>query len=286
MDIRELRYFLAVAETGSFTQAAGRCFVTQPTLSAGIGRLEAGLGARLFDRGKHGARATEAGLRLLPEARAILARVEAAKAAIRRDAAPVLRIGLQSTLPARFVRTIGAALGPDARLLLREGDAADLIERLWSGRLHLAVLQADPALAGLEARPLGRDAQVLAFPADAVPAGPVTPLTIDGQPLIVRTHCPFVAAARAILDHWGSRPRVVLRTRSDQRALEMVAAGLGACLVPDSLPPPPGVVYRAVDGVRLERPILAVAAPGPRLGHDLVRRISGALRNVAAPGDP
>jgi LysR family hydrogen peroxide-inducible transcriptional activator len=286
MDLRELRYFLAVAETGSFTQGAGRCFVTQPTLSAGIGRLEAELGARLFERGKHGARMTDAGLRLLPEARTILTRVEAATTAVRREAEPAFRLGLQSSLPARLIRPVAAALEPGVRLLLREGDAADLVERLWAGRLHVALVQDGPGLSGLDARLVGRDAQVLAFPADAVPDGPITPMAIHGGPLIVRTHCPFVAAARAILDDWGSAPRVVFRTRSDQRALEMVAAGLGPCLVPDSLPAPAGVVFRAVDGVRLERRIMAVSAPRPRLGHEMVRLTANVLGSIAAHGDP
>ncbi len=286
MDLRELRYFLAVAETGSFTQAAGRCFVTQPTLSAGIGRLEAELGARLFERGKQGARATEAGLRLLPEARAILARVETATSAVRHEDKPAFRLGLQSSLPARLIRPIRTALGPDIRILLREGDQADLVERLWAGRLHLALVQDGPGLSGLDARPIGRDAQVLAFPAGMAPDGPATPMTIHGGPLIVRTHCPFVAAARAILDDWGSQPRVVFRTRSDLRALEMVAEGIGPCLVPDSLAPPPGVVFRTVDGVRLERRLMAVSAPRPRLGHEMVRRVEHVLANIAAQPDP
>lgn len=286
MDLRELRYFLAVAETGSFTQGAGRCFVTQPTLSAGIGRLEGELGTRLFERGKQGARMSEAGRRLLPEARAILARVDAATSAVRREAGPSFRLGLQATLPAGLIRPVAAALGAEVRLLLREGDATDLVERLWAGRLHLALVQDGPGLAGLDARAIARDAQVLAFPADAAPDGPITPMILDGGPLIVRTHCPFVAAARAILDEWGSQPRVVFRTRCDLRALELVATGLGPCLVPDSLTPPSGVVFRTVDGVRLERRIMAVAAPRPRLGHEMVQRVGQVLGSIAAQGDP
>jgi len=68
MNLTFLRYFLAVADTSSFTVAAERCHVTQPTLSSGVARLEEELGTRLFDRGRR-TRLTIAGQRLLPHAR-------------------------------------------------------------------------------------------------------------------------------------------------------------------------------------------------------------------------
>ena len=71
MNLAFIRYFLAVAETGGFTAAAERCHVTQPTLSAGIARLEEEIGAQLFDRGRRAA-LTAAGQKLLPHARAMV----------------------------------------------------------------------------------------------------------------------------------------------------------------------------------------------------------------------
>ena len=82
MNLVFIRYFLAVAETGSFTAAAERCHVTQPTLSAGVARLEEEIGARLFDRSRRAA-LTAAGQKLLPHARAM---VEAWQAGPRRAA--------------------------------------------------------------------------------------------------------------------------------------------------------------------------------------------------------
>ena len=71
MNLAFIRYFLAVAETGNFTEAAERCHVTQPTLSAGVARLEEEIGARLFDRGRRSG-LSAAGQRLLPHARAMV----------------------------------------------------------------------------------------------------------------------------------------------------------------------------------------------------------------------
>ena len=71
MNLVFIRYFLAVADTGNFTTAAERCHVTQPTLSAGVARLEEEIGGRLFDRGRRSG-LTAAGQRLLPHARAMV----------------------------------------------------------------------------------------------------------------------------------------------------------------------------------------------------------------------
>ncbi|MEX0298823.1 MAG: LysR family transcriptional regulator, partial [Kordiimonas sp.] len=72
MDLYLLRYFLAVVETGSFTRAADRVFVTQPTLSAGIKKLEGQVGHVLFERSNRRVFLTDAGTRFLPRAKAIL----------------------------------------------------------------------------------------------------------------------------------------------------------------------------------------------------------------------
>jgi DNA-binding transcriptional LysR family regulator len=93
---------------------------------------------------------------------------------------------------------------------------------------------------------------VLAFARGARPRGPITPRVVDARPLIVRSHCEFLEAASRILDDWHVRPQVIARTDSDARALAMVAAGLGACLMPDSFQHD-GVVFARPDGVNLPR---------------------------------
>ena len=79
MDLYQLRYFLAVAETHNFSRAAERAFVSQPTLSAGIKKLETELGTPLFHRGKRNTTLTETGARFLPRARSIIYECNAAK---------------------------------------------------------------------------------------------------------------------------------------------------------------------------------------------------------------
>ena len=98
MNLAFVRYFLAVAETSNFTTAAERCHVTQPTLSAGIARLEEEMGTRLFDRGRRSG-LTTAGQRLVPHARAMLEAWQSARAEQRSSRrTKLMRIAVGSTL--------------------------------------------------------------------------------------------------------------------------------------------------------------------------------------------
>src|SRR5262245_9205536 len=99
MNLTFVRYFLAVAETGNFTAAAERCHVTQPTLSAGIVRLEEEVGARLIDRGRQSG-LSAAGQRLLPHARTMVEAWRLARAEQRSSRrVRLIRIAIATTLP-------------------------------------------------------------------------------------------------------------------------------------------------------------------------------------------
>ena len=99
MNLTFIRYFLAVADRGNFTDAAAQCHVTQPTLSAGIARLEDQIGARLFDRGRRSS-LSAAGQRLLPHARAMADAWRLAQAEQRSSRRPrLIRVALASTVP-------------------------------------------------------------------------------------------------------------------------------------------------------------------------------------------
>src|SRR5712671_6026783 len=102
LELRHLRYLVAVAEAGTFTRAAGRLFIAQPTLSQQIGRLEQLVGTRLLHRGRDGVRLTTAGAVLLDAARDVLSRVDQAVSQTRQAAGlgrPRLRVALPADLP-------------------------------------------------------------------------------------------------------------------------------------------------------------------------------------------
>lgn len=119
-----------------------------------------------------------------------------------------------------------------------------------------ALTRLERGLSGFREVALFADEQALAFPAERAASLPrrVRPSILQGEPLIVRTHCEDTARASRILDRGGVRPTVVARVSSDEVALALVAAGIGACLLPDSFSAP-GVVIRRGQGVGLRRRI-------------------------------
>lgn len=174
MELRYLKYFLAVAETGSFTRAAADCFVAQSALSQQVARLEGEVGARLFHRTSRSVRLTAAGELLVPLARRILAEVDDARAeldaltGLRRGR---LRLGLIQT--AGGATDVAAVLGeyrrryPGIELHVRTAPSAEMVAAVAEGTLDLAVvgLVADRATtAGLVRQVLARDPLVAVVP--------------------------------------------------------------------------------------------------------------------------
>ncbi|WP_067713819.1 LysR family transcriptional regulator [Nocardia yamanashiensis] len=165
MELQQLRYVLAVAETNSFTRAAERCLVVQSALSHQIARLERELGAKLFERTSRRVRLTPAGAAFLPAARQCLAAAERAAAEVAAAIGEIrgtLALGLIPTVTAV---DIPAALRdfrerhPQVRITLRVGASDDLIARVEQGELDAAFLglpvTTEPK--GVSARELGRD---------------------------------------------------------------------------------------------------------------------------------
>jgi DNA-binding transcriptional LysR family regulator len=179
MELQQLRYVVAVAETNSFTRAAERCLVVQSALSHQIARLERELGARLFDRTSRRVRLTAAGSAFLPAARQCLAAAELAAAEAAAAVGQVrgrLAVGLIPTVAAV---DIPAALRdfrreyPDVRISLRVGASEKLAEQVKEGLIDVAFLglptTAQPH--GVEARELARDRLVAVVPPDHPLAG-------------------------------------------------------------------------------------------------------------------
>lgn len=275
MELRQVRYFLAVADAGSFSAGARRAFVTQPTLSAAIASLEAELGAKLFERRARGIALTPQGERALDHARRILREAETLKSAGRAATlAKPLRIGLLPTLPPTLViETLGrlASIDPNHRWSSEDATLGQLHQRLLAGRYDTVLTSLGRAQRGIRQLELARDTQALAVARSERPTKLVTPAFLQRRPLIVRTHCEMLHQASRILDDWHVRPLVVARTDSDTRALAMVAAGVGACLMPDSFGHKEAVFLR-VDGVALSR----------RLGLEWVRGAEAVDRIIAA----
>ena len=144
MELRQLEYFVAIVETGSFSQAAERCNVAQPSLSQQIIKLENEFGCQLFDRLGRTIAITEAGRLLYPRARSILSDVRQAKYTIMADYFPArssLAVGIIPTLgPYLLYHTVRSfkQAYPEASLLVHEDVTDRLIDKLLNAELDVA----------------------------------------------------------------------------------------------------------------------------------------------------
>lgn len=235
-----LRYFLAVAETGNFSRAARRVSVTQPTLSAGIAKLERELGARLFDRDRQRVALTPAGSRFLVRARRIAAEYEHALVELSEVTDPtLLRIGILNTIPTRLVEgwlTAHRALGSGEALEILDGSERDIAERLERGRIDLALSVVRPHHARFAPEVFARERYMMVLPPDHPLAGEseVQAEQLARDRMALRRHCEALPEINRFFVERGVRPRFVLKTTSDERVLAVVRSGAGIGMMPES----------------------------------------------------
>ncbi|WP_327360093.1 LysR family transcriptional regulator [Streptomyces sp. NBC_01296] len=165
MELRQLSYFVTVAEELHFGRAAERLHIVQSAVSQQVQWLERELGADLFDRSPRHVRLTGAGERLLPEARAVLAAAERARAAVRERAS--LRLGTSTGLGEYLDRVLGAlaVLAPDTAVQLISASTHDRLEQVADGRLDAAFVRSLEPAPGVRILPLWKDSLVAALPA-------------------------------------------------------------------------------------------------------------------------
>ena len=170
MELRQVRYFLAVAEELHFGRAAERLHIVQPTVSQQIRRLERELGADLFDRTTRTVTLTTAGSEFLPHARAIVGAEQAAleaMAALRAERATVLRVGTNVGLGARLERVLTtlAERAPHIGVELHSAEPAARLRQVREGELDAAFVRGVRHSPGLELVPVWTDPLVAALPA-------------------------------------------------------------------------------------------------------------------------
>ncbi|MGF6642598.1 LysR family transcriptional regulator [Paraburkholderia sp. GAS82] len=240
MELKLLRAFLTVAELRHFGHAAEVLCVSQPALSKQIVALEDSLGARLFERGRHGAELTTFGAGFLPDAQSLV-----------RDADEVLTRARESSSGTRGYLRVGLGLStltlapqliaefrrqyPKVSVTLNDLSSAEQGRRLLAGKLDVGFLRL-PADSGLDAFPVLDEALALAVPQHArwkrIPAN-LEELNEQGFIGLARGRGPGLAAQ---IDRWCSEhgfvPRVTQQADDIQTVLAAVAAGVGAAFLP------------------------------------------------------
>jgi DNA-binding transcriptional LysR family regulator len=317
MELRHLRYFIAVAEEGHITRAAERLGMQQPPLSQQIRALERELDVQLLRRKPRGVELTEAGRALLADARAILAHIDHAFATTRRTARGEqgrIAVGFTSSAPfhpfvPRVIRAFRDSF-PLIALTLEESGTTELIDDLRHERVDAAFIRTpvtDPL--GLTVNPLLEEAMLVALPsahplaagnaaAEAPAEGsknPTLPLAaLAAETFIVyrrRSGPGLYDAIFAACHAAGFSPLVGQEAPRIVSTLNLVAAGLGIAIVPASLQrmQMDGVVYRRLMGTRPRAPLLLATRRGDtsavvRRFLDLVMRTARTFPRTA-PGD-
>ncbi|MBS0376003.1 MAG: LysR family transcriptional regulator [Proteobacteria bacterium] len=264
MNLRDLRYLVALADTRHFGRAAARSHVSQPTLSAQIKKLEDYLGAPLVERQPRKISLTELGERVVERARRVLKDsddiVELARAS-RDPLAGTLRLALIPTLGPYLLPLVTPVLRkrlPKLQLMLYEYQTGPLLERLRAGELDLGILALGVDTEGLETRALGDEPFTLALPAHHRLAKQASVRTEDltGETLLLLEdgHC-LRDQALEVCSRVDAHESQDFRATSLETLRQMVAAGLGVTLLPELATRGPFASARSVAVRPFGRPV-------------------------------
>jgi LysR family hydrogen peroxide-inducible transcriptional activator len=241
MNIRDLKYLVAVADERHFGRAARLSHVSQPTLSMQLKKLEETLGVQLFERNNKQVMITQAGSEIAERARIILRDVDALYASAKAAQDPLageFRLGAFPTLAPYFLPPVIPKLRkqlPSMKFLLIEEKTDRLIERLKKGLLDAALLALPIQQEGLETRSLFTDPFLLAVPQGhrLAKRRQVTRRDIADEELLLleEGHC-LRAQALEVCSVIGASEHEDFRATSLETLRQMVAAGVGITLIP------------------------------------------------------
>jgi len=242
VNLRDLRYLVALADERHFGKAAERCYVSQPTLSAQIRKLEEYLGVPLVERQPKRISITPAGEKIVERARRLLQEADAIVELAKSDRDPLagtLKVALIPTvgpyLLPHVVRRLKRAL-PKLKLLLYEYQTAPLLEKLHDGEIDMGILALPVPMDGLDAAELYSEPFMLAVPADHPFAERerVTTQDLHGEPLLLLEdgHC-LRDQALEVCSRVGAQESQDYRATSLETLRQMVAAGHGVTLLPE-----------------------------------------------------
>lgn len=261
MELRQLRYFLVVADELHFGRAAERLHITQPPLTVAVRRLERELGVQLFDRTTRRVTLTAAG-------RAFRERIQAAVADLddaAGDAADVaagksgkIRVGFVSSASYTTVPEairVFRQLRPRVDLVLHPLTSGEQIEQLLDGNLDLGLIRDPGDVPGLNLELLSSEDLVVVLPEAhrLAAAQDIGPLDLEGEPMILfpyRLMPGFVARVLRLFGSLPTPPMVVQQAIHQETVLGLVAAGLGISILPESVQRfrMPGVTTRRFAG--------------------------------------
>jgi LysR family transcriptional regulator, hydrogen peroxide-inducible genes activator len=241
MELHQLRYLVAVADSHSFTAAAQHCHITQPTLSHQIRKLENEVGEPLLQRRKTGAYLTPLGERIYRHAQDILKNVESvqeAASSFSRKIQGLLKIGVIPTIAPYFLPSLlrlSQKRHPGIRFQMTEEPTEHLLTSLGAGLLDIAILSPPIASDKLQILDLFTDEFLLALPADhpLAKSREISLRVLREHPMILMNdaHC-LRGQTISFCQRAGFAPKVFIQSSQLDTVLAMVETGQGISLVP------------------------------------------------------
>ena len=293
MELHQLRYFLAVAEEGNFTRAAEKVYVSQPSLSAQIIKLEGELGHKLFNRLGRRAELTQAGHFLEARARTILMEVENAERQIQESAEEIAGIVNVGATPSVTPYLIPPALKlcreryPKLKIHIQENLRRRLIDEVVQGHLEVAISSYTGDTPNIDAEPILQEVLVLAVPSDHRIASQKEGVSINDfkdEPIILLGDSATLGdKVFDFFDKMNFEPNVVALCSQVRSVKELVNLGIGVAILPEMARnerQPFNIVYRSLTSARMSRLLFALThsrrylTPGARAFIDLVREVA------------
>jgi DNA-binding transcriptional LysR family regulator len=278
MELRQLRYFLTVADELHFGRAAERLHITQPPLTVAVRRLERELGAQLFDRTTRRVTLTAAGQAFRNRTQAALAELDAAAGDVAEVAAGRsgrIRVGFVSSASYTTVPEAIRAFRrhrPRVDLVLNPLTSGEQIEQLLDGELDLGLIRDPGDVPGLNLELLSTEDLVVVLPEShhLTAREEIRPQDLEGEPMILfpyRLMPGFVARVLRLFEPLETPPAVAQQAIHQETVLGLVAAGLGISVLPESVQrfQMPGVTTRRLAGrpqteLHVARPLRPSAA--------------------------
>ena len=292
MEVNQLRYVCAIADTGNFSRAAERCRIAQPSLSQQVQKLEEDLGVKLFDRLGRSIRLTEAGRAFIPRARAILEQMDAARTSAADKNADLrgnVSVGVIPTVAPYLMPRYTASFAkkfPDAKLRIIEDTTSVLVQGLRDLSIDVAVLALPLRHKDLELFPI-RTERLFAVLKKNHPRARAKSLALKdlrGESFVMLRdgHCfrdlSLDTCARARIT-----PNIAFESAQFSSLLGMVAAGIGVSLVPEmAIDRNAGCRYVRLSDAQATRTIVAAVVRGRSFNRVQQAFISG-IRGKATP---
>lgn len=296
MNLRDLRYLVAVADHLHFGKAAEASFVSQPTLSTQIKKLERELGVELVERNPRHITLTEAGRQIVERARVILDEADNIRGIAHQAQDPesgTLRMGLFPTLAPYLLPHVVPAINarfPHLELLLVEEKTEVIVQRLRDGTLDVGVLALPIHDEQLHQEPLFTEDFVLAVPAAhplAEHRGPIDTSVLAGEHVLLleEGHC-LRDQALSVCRLSGAAERSGFRATSLETLRQMVASGVGITLLPELAVQPPVSPSPDIELLRFNPPVprreIAMLWRHTSVYRELLPRLAEVMRDLPA----